>query len=527
MKKPFYEGTPTYHQLTNKKLTQVKDAIDEFAELRYLPNTEDHIFVALFDGTRNSIYEPDSDKTTIGRIAEAMNANVNPAYRYLGGVDALKDGNATAKTGSAASGNGSADRAEEMYRSLVGYARTLPPGESLKVVSAGFSRGAASARHFMNIVDERGVADGRGGWLHEPGTVRQSALLLDTVATGQENVLNLGIPASVDRVVHLAAIDEKRPEFSATSIRSGREADEDIRLSEIWLPGVHADIGGGWKTFSAWVSTEMAAVVMAQYGIHRLDAIETTYPENHHVTDYDWKTTDIETIPDKLLNRGRHVAYMDGIKAGHDGNFIEEPKWKNSSLSAKRQDELDFLYAGAARIPGLVHEGIEKGITELLADSAPTVLLDKEVGSEPAQPLTSPQTLAHGQSSGPVDGALGNPPGNESVVVGKTELIPREKPENFAGEDETNQVIRVSGLSPSRSLGPSGEPPNADHLPLEGNEGAPVEITEVIAGDKPDEASRGEAQDGVALASYSKPVQVQNRSSDAEVFDVEDSMMEL
>ena len=128
----------------------------------------------------------------------------------------------------------------------------------------GFSRGAATARHFVNE-----VGDGASGALGQsfqklgitwPKTVTIRFLgLFDTVAAvvdilgadfSAHNTNNGGVRVdiaadSVQRAVHLTARDEWRYNFSLNSLRGsdGRLPDH---FNEWVLPGAHSDIGGGY-----------------------------------------------------------------------------------------------------------------------------------------------------------------------------------------------------------------------------------------------------------------------------------------
>ncbi|MDN6318126.1 MAG: DUF2235 domain-containing protein, partial [Marinobacter sp.] len=136
----------------------------------------------------------------------------------------------------------------------------------------GFSRGAATARHFVSreIYDTTGSLYGeykgrlvkafeREG-IPWPNKVTVRFLgLFDTVAavadldnldfsahdadTGRINV-NLR-PDDAERVVQFAARDERRHNFSLNSLR-GESGNLPDHFSEWTLPGAHSDIGGGY-----------------------------------------------------------------------------------------------------------------------------------------------------------------------------------------------------------------------------------------------------------------------------------------
>ena len=132
----------------------------------------------------------------------------------------------------------------------------------------GFSRGAASARHFANEV-LKGTAGVLGGLLgpQTPGfstrfgwsAVRINFIgLFDTVAAIADLTLmdaspaddhNPGVnlylpPGCARKVLQLTARDERRWNFSLNSVRAGPE--DDAGHEEISLPGVHSDLGGGY-----------------------------------------------------------------------------------------------------------------------------------------------------------------------------------------------------------------------------------------------------------------------------------------
>ncbi|MDP4530509.1 DUF2235 domain-containing protein [Marinobacter salarius] len=127
----------------------------------------------------------------------------------------------------------------------------------------GFSRGAATARHFVSReVDENGAlakAFKREG-IPWPKKITVRFLgLFDTVAgiadlgnldfsahderTGRINV-NLR-PEEIQRVVQFVARDERRHNFSLNSLRD-ESGNLPEHFSEWVLPGAHSDIGGGY-----------------------------------------------------------------------------------------------------------------------------------------------------------------------------------------------------------------------------------------------------------------------------------------
>jgi uncharacterized protein (DUF2235 family) len=113
----------------------------------------------------------------------------------------------------------------------------------------GFSRGAALALHFTNVVRSKGVRDPQGGEVLEPKPKIRFLGLWDTVASFGIPIslgplsfqsINLGyrlkLPDDVERCYHALALDELRQTFRPTRIERARE---------VWFRGAHSDVGGG------------------------------------------------------------------------------------------------------------------------------------------------------------------------------------------------------------------------------------------------------------------------------------------
>ena len=125
---------------------------------------------------------------------------------------------------------------------------------SARVDLFGYSRGAASARDAVNVLNTPGAAAWlreqlvRSGWSLAPEfpaavrPVRFVGLLDTVVAIGRQHpgeMPAVALPAGcADKVVQLVARDEHREHFALTSVAPEHE--------EIALPGVHANIGGGY-----------------------------------------------------------------------------------------------------------------------------------------------------------------------------------------------------------------------------------------------------------------------------------------
>ena len=138
--------------------------------------------------------------------------------------------------------------------------------ESLVFDVFGFSRGAAAARFFIyELLSEAPVYVGRhvipaqpihnrlelAGYTINPANIKIRFVgLYDTVASEgfshSNDTYSLKLDAigraEVEEVVQLASADEHRKNFSLTNIKSAG-----AKGKEVYLPGVHSDIGGGYR----------------------------------------------------------------------------------------------------------------------------------------------------------------------------------------------------------------------------------------------------------------------------------------
>lgn len=146
-----------------------------------------------------------------------------------------------------------------------------------KIVLIGFSRGAALARRFAALINP---------FLPKPMVIEA---VMDTVASiglpnldpaqrpTNEVVFEEGgrLPECVDSALHLLALDEQRLAFRPTLMN------HDARVAEVWLPGVHSDVGGGYRrdcladlsfsVMSAWLHKTLA--IEKSYLYHRVDQL--------------------------------------------------------------------------------------------------------------------------------------------------------------------------------------------------------------------------------------------------------------
>ena len=129
------------------------------------------------------------------------------------------------------------DAQQILEEAAADLAEVYAPGD--RIVLFGFSRGAALARKFATLLleaDERRSVDFLG--------------VFDTVAAmgglrgGEVEMEAGGLHPRVRRAVHAVAIDEDRAVFAPTLIQV--DPGDRERATEIWFPGVHSDVGGGY-----------------------------------------------------------------------------------------------------------------------------------------------------------------------------------------------------------------------------------------------------------------------------------------
>jgi hypothetical protein len=151
------------------------------------------------------------------------------------------------------------ERRIKVFRKKKKFTKTAPAIiESVELDAFGFSRGAAKARHFVYRALEI-EPFGNLGLANELRTIPHVQAvhqvkfvflgLYDTVSsfgldgnfTDDVKQLRLNLMNRVDRVVHLCAADEHRINFALTDITSAGS-----KGVEIFLPGVHSDVGGGY-----------------------------------------------------------------------------------------------------------------------------------------------------------------------------------------------------------------------------------------------------------------------------------------
>ncbi len=222
----------------------------------------------------------------------------------------------------AATGYSSRDSAMRALKKLETFATSQPPNTKLRVVATGFSRGAATARHFLNLVYKSSVSGILRDLIPETWSY---AILFDTVAAGQGDTLNLALPANVVLAIHYVAQNEGRPlfapvldrdlDFERVALLEG--LDPPRRIWEIPVPGAHSDLGDSYLRGAGPLVTAYAQGVITSMGLRTPKQINLCSTE-HSKTSVgpcrmiDEGLHDSRGIIDKLW--GTRSAYRCGFK---------------------------------------------------------------------------------------------------------------------------------------------------------------------------------------------------------------------
>jgi hypothetical protein len=285
------------------------------------------VYFVAFDGTWNdrNHLKPGETPTNPAQLETELSKHYDGAHltgKYYPGVGTQEGSLMMAIDG--ATGYSAGNIAEQAYTDFEKQAQSWisqDPKSNIEVVVVGFSRGSASARHFMNLVDERGIPAGDSlgvefgslvmtapSYLRSPGSIGQEALLYDTVATGQEHFLKLGIPDSVQSVVHLTAANENRVSFPLLSAKNPGNSPESSRIVEFGLPGAHSDIGGGYPTGPDKMSKFLGDAVLQRFGLPVTPGVEPVASLNEGLHDSQWQATQYaKPIEEALHGPGREV----------------------------------------------------------------------------------------------------------------------------------------------------------------------------------------------------------------------------
>lgn len=213
--------------------------------------------VFCFDGTWNDpsdAYEKGSDITNILKLHQSLVQDDTQESFYFEGVGT---GEGLDKYIGGATGKGANKIRNRGFVTLVENYR---PGD--KIFVFGFSRGAAIARMFAALVNKRGIPEilhfsakrarfKTKGKSHEVAidmlgvfdTVASFGIPVDLGINFQQIDLfkDLTVAENVKKAFHLLAFHEGRRTFIPTLMNAQDS------VEEVWFPGVHSDVGGGYS----------------------------------------------------------------------------------------------------------------------------------------------------------------------------------------------------------------------------------------------------------------------------------------
>jgi hypothetical protein len=228
-------------------------------------------FSVFFDGTGNNQYDElakSADERALSNVAKLFAAHKfelsgGIVRHYIPGVgtrypDIGDSGSSMGK----AIGTGADLRVKKALDLLDEEIAKVPAQQKIlliNVVVFGFSRGAAQARAFIRDLAVKCVADD-GAYKYRGWPLRIAfSGLFDTVCSAYDSMSSatvstngghngwardMKLPPLVEQSVHMVAAHEARLRFPLDSTRI--DAAYPDNTVEIWYPGVHSDVGGGY-----------------------------------------------------------------------------------------------------------------------------------------------------------------------------------------------------------------------------------------------------------------------------------------
>jgi hypothetical protein len=252
------------HDSNLNKMGEIVDAAKKGA----VPK-ETFVFFAAFDGTNNDMNDLSGDpqSTNVGQLWDQYKVGGDKHLHggYYAGLGTK--GKPTKETWlPPAVTLGAIETAKKAYedfaREASDWLNDYPRG-TVTVVLAAFSRGAASAVIFSQLLYKRGLVlpYPSGKVLIQPGKASISAgVLFDPVATGVEG--NLAFPPNVKNVVAIKALNEYRRFFKAVNYSKQKAG-----VTTIGMYGNHCDIGGGYDNGLGALSLEAATKFLQKSGL--------------------------------------------------------------------------------------------------------------------------------------------------------------------------------------------------------------------------------------------------------------------
>lgn len=229
-----------------------------------------HIAV-YFDGTGNNLKEEmakDTQYRALSNIAKLNEAHKDDGDRirafYIPGVGTpYPEIGDTGGIFGMGIGSGADKRIKKALELLDTEIKKVPSQQKLLLIDVavfGFSRGAAQARAFMrDLAAKCTLVDGAYQYQSTPLRIAFAGLY-DTVCSAYGNVVSaalslsgghngwadgMKLPPMVEQSVHMNAAHEARIRFPLDSTRD--DASYPDNTIEVWYPGMHSDVGGGYQ----------------------------------------------------------------------------------------------------------------------------------------------------------------------------------------------------------------------------------------------------------------------------------------
>lgn len=303
-------------------------------------------YAVFFDGTGNNRDQEmakSAEKRALSNIAKLFDAHKDErprVYRdYVPGVGTpYADIGDTGGSLGMAIGKHADDRVNRALQRLDEVIAQFPADVKILLIDVtvfGFSRGAAQARAFMRELAVKCEA-GSGSYSYKGKPIRVAfAGLFDTVCSAYGSMASaafssngghngwahdMKLPAMVEQTAHMIAAHEVRRRFPLDSTRIDAAYPENT--VEVWYPGVHSDVGGGYapgdqgreNTISRFALNEMYDVAFeAGVLFRKLDKLPPEVSDEFNKDDPQLREVFNAYIDAVPLKRGR----MEEVGAAH------------------------------------------------------------------------------------------------------------------------------------------------------------------------------------------------------------------
>jgi hypothetical protein len=331
-------------QSVDDKFHKLRDHVPYIQPTIQSPHVK--LYKVAFDGTLNdrARVPVQEQKTVVAHIADLIDVAGDVKYYRGPGMQGKSIDWLDAMFGT--SSIKVAEEAAADYATVARRWRADDPEVDIRVFVTGFSRGAATARHFMNLVAAADSSLRKVAPNQVPA--RFYALLFDTVSTGQTDKMKLGLPPELDYLVHFVALDESRPLFTPViDVMPDEMGGAPIlgfggllpdRINLVVMPGAHADIGSSYQRGVGneyLVLTEQILYLMGLYKKSCWDVADDYYVEGKH---------DSRGLLDKWF--GVHAP---NVSASHDRRYIPSPTKVPPDQFASLMLRLDALQLAQSR----------------------------------------------------------------------------------------------------------------------------------------------------------------------------------